>query len=100
MLYRAKRVFSEAGKNVRSLLIVYTFSGVLGPLSMLHLKSQCKTVLTYFSLAELLSMFQTFVLILTSSLQCENILSFNYYIMIYSVVNTYITEGDSNDIAI
>ena len=77
MLCRGKRVFSKAGKNVESSLIVYTFSGVLGPLSMLHLKSQCKTVLTYFFLAELLSMFRTFVLTLTSSLQCENILSFN-----------------------
>jgi len=38
---------------------------------MLHLKTQCKTVLTYFFLAELLLMFQTFVLTLTSSLQCE-----------------------------
>jgi hypothetical protein len=44
-----KRVFLEAGKNVQPNveppLIVYTFSGVLGPLSMLHLKNQCKTVL-------------------------------------------------------
>lgn len=45
-------------------------------------------------------MFKTFVLTLTLSLQCESILSFNYYMMMYSVVNTYITEGDSNDIAL
>ena len=33
-------------------------------------------------------------------MQCENILSFNYYIMMYSVVNTNITKGDSHDIAL
>jgi hypothetical protein len=40
-----KRVFSEAGKNVESPLIVYILSGAINPLSVLHFKSQCKILL-------------------------------------------------------
>jgi len=68
---------------------------------MLHLKSHCKTVLSNIFLSNRIVInVPNFCSYSSLSLQCENILSFNYYIMMYSVVSTYITEGDSNDIAI